>query len=339
MVSRVRVIAVVLAGTILATAATLTYLGRRSSEDSEVPVAVAVTASGRSEGQNAAATRPGSAARAGQARTGEAVGIAASEWVHRYQNSTDYFRFATEAASAAHEGDGRAALLLTKVLAACISLTRIYGREADPEAALNAHLAAMPHMEQWVREVQEQEFRRCRRFFEDDPFAGLPPRRDGYPISYWREIAQRSNDPLVKVQQAMSEVGRWLDSGNDESRQIIQSNLGAAIQSQDWEAMYNAGLLLADGRMSADPLRGIAWTILACESGYDCSAKNPSNVFSACAKSGRCPADADWPYYVQQSIGANGYSRAYALAQELKGLMASGDWAALERYWTLDAKR
>jgi hypothetical protein len=110
----------------------------------------------------------------------------------------------------------------------------------------------------------------------------------------------------------------------------------AATNSGDPGALFAVGQLLTDGRYSSDITRGLAISIAACEMGYDCTAANPANPFSACKDTGSCPADADFAYYIQQSLGADMYAQAYARAQELKELLAQHDTSGIDRFIVID---
>ena len=269
--------------------------------------------------------------------TAAAVGTS-NEWTVRYRNSQDYFQFAADAAQAALAGNGRAAMLITEVLETCNYYVDAYRSEVDPEAAFVTGLADMIGVEQWFRDGRLDEFRRCRRFFEGAPFLDLPPRTGGYSVQYWRELANSTDDPLLKVLQAAREPGLYSADADEAAaaKQAAQADLRAAITSKDPDALYSAGMLLADGRLSADPLRGVAWVMVACDSGYDCSVRHPHNVYSLCAQVGTCPSDKDW-HEIQQALDPDSYARAHAMAQELKKMMARNDWDHLQPYWTPDA--
>jgi hypothetical protein len=263
-------------------------------------------------------------------------------WSVRYRESQDYFQFVSDAAMAAEAGDGRAALHLSRVVELCTHFTEAYRKEVDPEVAFLTGLADMIGAEKWVHEAKLEEFRRCARFFDESPFVSLPQRPGGYSSQYWRELADGTDDPLVKALHA------WRDSGNyppadpsaaESMKERIEANLRSAIVSKDPEALYSAGTLLANGPLSADPLRGIAWMILACEGGYNCSAQNLEHTYAFCAQIGSCPADAPWPYYFEQRLGREGYARAYQMAQGYAALVARGDWDRLEHSWKLDSRR
>jgi hypothetical protein len=96
--------------------------------------------------------------------------------------------------------------------------------------------------------------------------------------------------------------------------------------------MFNAGILLTNPRVSRDPLRGVAWTIVALERGYD----GPAAQSLSCAEPRSCTGTSEYADSLQRDLGAERYARTYALAQEIEELLAREDWVALERYWRPD---
>jgi hypothetical protein len=46
--------------------------------------------------------------------------------------------------------------------------------------------------------------------------------------------------------------------------------------------------------------------------GRDCSADNSENSFYNCKLSGPCPANTDYAYFVEQSLGPDTYAKVYA---------------------------
>jgi hypothetical protein len=114
-----------------------------------------------------------------------------------------------------------------------------------------------------------------------------------------------------------------------EKLRAIDTNVRAAVESGDADALFGAGELLADGRYSSNPLNALAVSLAACDLGHDCSADNPENAFANCKFSGACPPDANFAYFLQQSLGAENYAKVYARAQEVKQLIEAGDWDAV----------
>jgi hypothetical protein len=86
--------------------------------------------------------------------------------------------------------------------------------------------------------------------------------------------------------------------------------------------------LLVNGRITTDTLRGAAVALASCDLGHDCSKFGPDGV-SNCEASAACPASADFPYFLQQSLGADGYAQVYARAQEVEQAARARDWNAV----------
>jgi len=61
-------------------------------------------------------------------------------------------------------------------------------------------------------------------------------------------------------------------------------------------------------------------------SGHECSAANPDNPWSNYRVNGSCPADADYAYYMQQSLGPELYAQVYSRAQEIEQAMRAGNF-------------
>jgi hypothetical protein len=258
--------------------------------------------------------------------------LSRSEWTAKFRASDDYLKFIKEALPAAVSGDGRAAWYIKEALSSCANVVRTYRGSADPQAQLQQQLEGMPHAPQWARDLLEKKTNRCLGLAQNDPFVSLPERQGGYPSAYWYEQALADDDPLahehkaadaiaaISVNQNMSEAERT------KRLEVVETNLRTAVQSGDPDALYHAGALLTDGRYSSNPLNGIAVALAACDLGHDCSAGNPENSWSNCKLNGACPADADYAYFIQQSLGPEKYAQTYSHAQEIEQSIRAGDW-------------
>lgn len=261
-----------------------------------------------------------------------ASSVTAADWTARFRASDDHLKFVKDALPAAVSGDGRAAWYVKSALSSCALVMSTYHGSADPQAKLQQQLENMPNAPQWARDVIEKQTRRCLGLAQQDPFAGLPYRQGGYPSSYWYEQAVADGDPLALEQRAADAIATisvtqsLSDTEKAKQLEAGQTNMRAAVQSGDPDALYYAGSLLSDARYSSNPLNGIAVALAACDLGHDCSASNPENAFSNCKLSGACPADADYAYFLQQSLGADKYAWVYSRAQEIVQAGRAGDW-------------
>jgi hypothetical protein len=284
-------------------------------------------------GTTTVATSPDSPSRAASpSPRAEASSVSPAEWWARFRASNDYLKFVKDALPAAVRGDGRAAWYVKEALSSCALVIRTYHGSTDPQAKLQQQLENMPNAPQWARDVIAERTRRCIGLSQQDPFDGLPERQGGYPSNYWYEQAVADGDPLAKEQTAADAIAAVSVSKNlsetEKAKQIeaVQTNLRAAVQTGDPDALFFAGSLLSDARYSNNPLNGIAVALAACDLGHDCSASNPENAFSNCKLSGACPADADYAYFLQQSLGSDKYAWVYSRALELAQAGRAGNW-------------
>jgi hypothetical protein len=270
------------------------------------------------------------------------AGSSAASWAAKFRSSNDYLTFVAEALPAARAGDGRANWYIAEALSSCSLVMKTYRDSPDPESQLNQELTNMPKAPQWARDLLEQKTHRCLGLAQQDPFASLPHRAEGYPSSYWRKQAAADGDSLAQVGAAADEISASTspNMSEDERTDLLRtakSQLRSAVESGDPDALYDAAVLVADPRYSKDPLKATAVALAACDLGRDCSASNPENPFYNCKLSGACPPDAGYDYYLQQSLGPDKYAQVYASAQQVKEAVEAGDWDAVMTNLTLDA--
>jgi hypothetical protein len=212
---------------------------------------------------------------------------------------------------------------------------KMYRGSADPEAQLQQQLANMPNAPQWTRDALEQNTRRCISLANGDPFEGLPKVDGGYTSSYWHERAVKEGDPRALAQSAGNAMAQVSTSPNISSDQkaaqvlIAQSNLRTVVESGDPDALYSAAMLVANPSYSSNPLNAAAVALATCDLGHDCSADNPDNSFYNCKLSGACPANADYAYFLQQSLGPDSYAQVYAQSLQVKQSIEHGDVTAI----------
>jgi hypothetical protein len=205
-----------------------------------------------------------------------------------------------EAPPAAQAGDGRAAFHLADVLAVCALTIHNYKGVADPEAKLQQELQGMAKADQWVRDNDERITRRCLGLAREE-IPGLQSAK------YWRKAALKDGDPLAQVDAARDALVSIQSNTSDEDKaaalKVARDNLRQVVESGDLEALWRTGHLLATPSYSTDSLQGMALALATCNLGRDCSAANPANASYMCKYSGACPPDADYAYFLQQSLG------------------------------------
>jgi hypothetical protein len=256
----------------------------------------------------------------------------------KYYTSRDRFRFVSEEARDAYNGDGRAAYYISKALDACLPTVSEYRKSANPEADFQAKWSARGDLPQWLVDRISGNFNSCRGFLSGDAFADLPVRPEGYSsATYWMDQAYADGDPVAEALHAGSALSKVMtdrsNTLNTESLSVVQSDIGNAVASGDPAALFQVGLLLSDGHFSSDPTQGFALSLAACDTGYDCSADNPANpMFNGCKAAGTCPSITDYADLVTQAIGPDGYAKAYARAQELENDLDRGDTDGVQNF-------
>jgi hypothetical protein len=257
------------------------------------------------------------------------------DWEKEYKQSGNYFDFVSRAARQAFDGDGRAALFISKALYQCSPVAKQYAHSVDPEADFNAYWAGMTKAPQWVLDKARKDFQACFGFIRGDAFAGLPDRPGGYnSIRYWADQASADNDPVAQSIQAGTDVAKTVfeksSSANATSIESAQLSINNAVASGDPAALFKVGQILTDGHASNNPLQGFAVSIAACNMGYDCSADNVE-IFGDCAAQGQCTAGSTYADLVKKAIGEDGYAKAYAVAQQIEDAVARGDSTAVQQ--------
>jgi hypothetical protein len=248
----------------------------------------------------------------------------------------------SRAARAAYEGDGRAAFFISEALLSCALVTNIVHTNSDGEAEYKRRYVDLPNAPQWARDVNQQRFDQCVHLAKSDPFGELPKREGGYGSpQYWRDQALADGDALARIERAGQELAgatdprRSAEKQNQEAITRAREDVLAALNSADPWALFRVGWLLSGSSQTNDRASGVAIALAACDLGYDCTAANPANPFSRCKDSAGCPADSDFAYLMQQSMGSDQYARAYARAQEFEDLLARKDQTAIGKFVTL----
>lgn len=260
--------------------------------------------------------------------------VAARIWTERFRGSGDYSSFVSDALPYAIKGDGRASYYIAVALQSCASIMRKYHGVEDPEALLNAELTSSPKGPQWTKDLHAANVHRCLGLAQRDAFSELPP-GPTYNASYWFDAAVEDGDALAEVHEAsktLAELSVSTSLPSDARAVKIEAagdELKKAIASGGPDVLFSVGMAIANSPVVSDPEQGIAIALTACDVGYDCSDKNPDNVFATCRLSGACPADTDYSYFVQQSVGQTEFAELYAKSQVLKQSFMSGDTDAL----------
>ena len=267
-------------------------------------------------------------------------GTAVMSWEAKFDSADDYLRFVKEAMPAAQAGDGRAAVYVAAALSSCLTVIQDYHGSPDPEAQLQQQLTELGRvtpkrkkpLPQWILDQKEQETRRCLGLARE----GAP---GGYDSDYWQAKAFAAGDPLAQEEAAAAAAGaisvdpQMPADAKAAKLKVMQDNLRAVVESGDPDALFYAGMLMANLRFTDDTLRGIAVALASCELGADCvNPWGPNN----CMMSGACPPGAHFAYFMQKSLGQEAYAQMYARAQQVVQAQRAGDTQAVLAYLTID---
>lgn len=142
--------------------------------------------------------------------------------------------------------------------------------------------------------------------------------------------AMQAGDPRAYAYSALyCGVGTGCDPAPGERHVALAASAvraGLAVRSGDPEAVYHAGLAIANAALGRSPLRGAAWMLVACRRGYDCAAPAELDRSWPCAAGdAACRAATTVEDRLQAALGANGYARAYTLADEFGAMLDAGD--------------
>jgi hypothetical protein len=262
-----------------------------------------------------------------------AVSRSAIDWNKEFQSSTDYFASISKASKAALDGDGRAAYYVAQKLMGCLSMIPRKDSNMSPEEWFKMLVASRPFISPQQVERERKQFEVCAGFYKgNDVFADLPKREGGYKSTkYWMDLAYQDGDPIAETSHAALAIANPIAATPD-SINVAQADINHAIASGDPEAIFLAGMIITDGHY-VERIQGFAFSLAACDLGYDCSATNTTSViFQNCATEGNCPAGAVFSDWVTKNIGAEGYAQAYARAQQIETALAQGDTSALQQF-------
>jgi hypothetical protein len=184
------------------------------------------------------------------------------DWEREFNASSDYFSFVSKAARKAYEGDGRAAVFISKALYLCLPIMREYSDSKDPQSDFDTGWSARIKAPQWVMEKARKDFQICAGFLKADAFAGLPERAGNYySVRYWSDESLKDDDPIAQAQEAGDDVVRNIveKSGDANSKYLeyAQLSINKAVASQDPAALFQVGLLLSTASQVTIPYKGL----------------------------------------------------------------------------------
>jgi len=206
-------------------------------------------------------------------------------------------------------------------------------RDGDAAALYHvAHITRFCRLEQAaVAGLPEASQRACSDILASPELARLAGGSSGEAWVAALNDAVRAGNPRALAYAALHCVdGSPCDpmSGQDRGMSLAsaQSRAGRAIASGDPEAIFHAGLAIANDSIGRNAVKGAAWMLVACGRGYDCSAANQLNEALVCP-AGRpgCVPGANVNDRLEAGLGSAGYAEAFALSQEFSQLLEAGE--------------
>jgi len=246
----------------------------------------------------------------------------------RTTTGSDPFELIRSLAKAAFNGDGRAQYQISRELDRCeMTLALVRKQAGDPETVI----WSLPETG-WPQPMKEGaivELRRCIRLLKEDPFADLPPRKDGYSFRYWMDRAVESGYPQAVVERSLSDWSRQTEGGTHAMRANSESfdKLASTAASGDPEIALTIGFRQS---MFEDPARktsASAWMLAACRLGADCSASSKVVPFWMCydPNFANCSVDGNVELMVSTALSPGDYGDAYAQSQVIEEALRSRD--------------
>jgi hypothetical protein len=246
----------------------------------------------------------------------------------------DPFEFIRALAKSAYDGDGRAQYLISRELDRCeMTLSLVRKHVGDPES----HIWSLPETG-WTQPMKEStiaELRRCIRLLKEDPFADLPPRKEGYSFQYWRNRAVEAGYPQAVVDKSLRDWSLQTEGGTHAQKAGAESlgKLANAVVSGDPEIALTIGFRQS---MYEDPSRktsASAWMLAACRLGADCSANSKVVPFWMCYDPNypNCSVDGNVELMVSSALSPADYGDAYSQSQVIEEALRSRDPDAIRK--------
>ena len=259
-----------------------------------------------------------------------------------FAQATSYYDFVRKAITAAKEGNPEAQFYVSEALGYC---KEYYGRYFPkpapdlPEPSLEEQIGKFQaKMPQFIP-IMRSAYTRCHDLMEND-VAQWGTREDwlakatdaGLPAAEARAAG------LLLVDKQFHEPPS-IKSQEEDPRALLRS----ALETKDPTALMVAASFLPsidqlnnprlnDAQAQAERSENmLAWWLLACNSGYDCSTNGPWFV-SICGSDLKCQPGTNAVDYIHQAAQNEHYADDLdERAKKLEAKVDAGDWAALDR--------
>lgn len=254
-----------------------------------------------------------------------------------FKAAVDYAAFADSVRGAAQAGDSSAQYYLAESLRYCQqNLSRFFMAGGKPARTLNEAQVRYAGRPAGYQEEIVEIHARCHAFLDDpERWTQLEEWRtwldrassEDYPLAQSKKAGLMHADALVAAVSSDPTV-----HSDPEAAATAQGLALEALKSRDPEVIWNMVNLVDDGQTSSDKAGVLpaAWQLLACERGYDCSAK-AEWVRSACDYDPLCNPGDTGQQYLERHLGDN-LDQAKQLAEEIGAALDREDWSKVRSY-------
>jgi hypothetical protein len=257
-----------------------------------------------------------------------------SQYKTLYGSTRDFWEFAATLLPAAAAGDADAQFYLSRVLEKCDRDNKIFFKRRAQVLSLDEGLqwASKRHLS--IAQAQAI-YDLCHKFLTNDS-AHFGSTSD------WLAKATQAGQPLGRATTALKalEQGLLLSSSRASGVQIVDPDpalekadpiglLREAVKSEDPEVLFMIGeaqSLLYPAR-SNELVERLAWWLVACERGLDCTA-NGNWIKETCAEYPQCQSAVGSTDRIQ-GLAQDSWPEVQRRAQEISAQLGAGQWAEL----------
>ena len=252
-----------------------------------------------------------------------------------FDKSHNYWEYAQQILPAAKTGNADAQFYLSRVISKCAEDNKMYFQRKGRTLTLDEGLqfAVQRHL---PMEVAQSVYEKCHNFQESN-VAELGSASD------WLKKATAAGQPVAQATTAFNILTQGLQEdfakaagvANPNTEEVFESGsdprelLRVAVQSKDPEVLFNIGeaqALLDPSNLDKNTNR-LAWWLIACERGFDCSA-SASWVENTCGGDPNCASINSSTDRIRALAGDN-WPSVQQRAQEISGKLDAGRWSEL----------
>jgi hypothetical protein len=263
-----------------------------------------------------------------------AVASPSMDYKGKFAEAHNYWQFANDALSAANAGDADAQFYLSKALEYCAEHNSMYFQRKGKPIGLDEGLqyAVQRHL---PIEIAQAAYDRCHEFLDRDSSGlGSAAAWLARATSAGQPLAQGESASKILIQELRQDFVRagGLPTGDapdmeGDARELFRS----AVQSREPEVLFRIGEAqpLLDPANTDSNTNRFAWWLLACQSGFDCTA-NAEWVKNSCANAPQCVASANGPSDIVRILAGDKWPEVEQRAHDLSISLDEGKWGDLK---------